>query len=92
MRELGAAAPRLQGTLGRLEKLAPPLAAALPHLHKTLCQVNPMLRYAKPYAPDLTAFIVGMGSAANSYDALGHLIRLTPGAERELPRRPARPT
>jgi phospholipid/cholesterol/gamma-HCH transport system substrate-binding protein len=78
VRELGVAAPPLRQTLGRLQGLSSPLAAALPDLHETLCQVNPVLRYAKPYIPDLTSFIVGMGSAANSYDALGHLIRLTP--------------
>jgi hypothetical protein len=78
VRELGAAAPPLRGPLSRLQALSSPLAGALPDLHKTLCQINPMLRYAKPYTPDVTSFIVGMGSAANSYDALGHLIRLTP--------------
>jgi phospholipid/cholesterol/gamma-HCH transport system substrate-binding protein len=78
VRELGAAAPPLRRTLHRVQDLSSPLAAALPPLHETLCQINPVLRYAKPYLPDVTSFIVGMGSAANSYDALGHLIRLTP--------------
>jgi len=78
VRELGAAATPLQRTLRRLEALASPLNDALPTVRKTLCQVNPVLRYAEPYMPDVTSFIVGMGSAANSYDALGHLIRLTP--------------
>jgi hypothetical protein len=28
--------------------------------------------------PDVTSAVVGLSSAANSYDALGHVIRLTP--------------
>ena len=78
VRELGAAAPSLQETLRRLEALAAPAASALPAVRSTLCQVNPVIRYAKPYTPDVTAAIVGLSSASNSYDALGHLIRLTP--------------
>jgi virulence factor Mce-like protein len=77
-RELGAAAAPLQRTLTRLRQLSSPLAGALPAVHQTLCEANPVIRYAKPYMPDITSFIVGMGSAANSYDALGHIIRLTP--------------
>jgi phospholipid/cholesterol/gamma-HCH transport system substrate-binding protein len=78
VRELGAAAPSLQVTLRRLEELAAPAASALPQVRSTLCQVNPVIRYAKPYIPDITTAVVGLSSASNSYDALGHLIRLTP--------------
>jgi phospholipid/cholesterol/gamma-HCH transport system substrate-binding protein len=76
--QLGIAAPRLEGTLGRLRSLAPPLSAALPGVRKALCQVDPMLSYARPYTPDVVSALVGLGSSANSYDALGHLIRMTP--------------
>jgi hypothetical protein len=76
--QLEVAAPRLQGTLGKLERLSPRLSTALPAVRKTLCQVDPVLHYAKPYAPDVVSAIVGLGSSANSYDALGHLIRMTP--------------
>lgn len=37
-----------------------------------------MIRYTAPYTDDAIASIVGLGSASNSYDAVGHLIRLTP--------------
>ncbi len=46
--ELGVAAPALQQTLGRLQGLAKPAADALPDVHRTLCQINPMLRYLGP--------------------------------------------
>jgi len=76
--QLGGAAPKLRVTLGRLRQLSPPLSAALPPVRKALCQVDPVLRYAKPYTPDVVSAIIGLGSSANSYDALGHLIRMTP--------------
>jgi hypothetical protein len=37
-----------------------------------------MLRYLTPYTDDVIATVIGLGSAANSYDAIGHLIRLSP--------------
>jgi hypothetical protein len=58
--------------------LAGPLAAALPELHKTICQLNPMIRYMKPYTDDIGQLLMGLGSASNGYDAVGHLIRITP--------------
>jgi phospholipid/cholesterol/gamma-HCH transport system substrate-binding protein len=78
VRTLSSTAPKLSGTLERLESLSGPLVEALPELKATLCNVNPMARYLKPYTPDLIAMVLGMGSASNSYDATGHLIRLTP--------------
>ncbi|MEA2170912.1 MAG: phospholipid/cholesterol/gamma-HCH transport system substrate-binding protein [Solirubrobacteraceae bacterium] len=74
---LGTAAPRLKTTLSRVRSLSRPAPAALTAVHKTICQVNPMLRYAKPYTNDVISLITGLGSAANSYDATGHLLRLT---------------
>jgi phospholipid/cholesterol/gamma-HCH transport system substrate-binding protein len=76
--QLAAAAPPLQRTLSRLVALAPPASSALPAVNKTLCQVNPVIGYAKPYTPDIVSFIDGLGSASNSYDGIGHLIRITP--------------
>jgi phospholipid/cholesterol/gamma-HCH transport system substrate-binding protein len=74
---LGAAAPALQTTLNRLRGLSAPAASALPSVHKTLCQVNPVIRYVRPYLGDIISALGGLGSAANAYDALGHLIRIT---------------
>jgi phospholipid/cholesterol/gamma-HCH transport system substrate-binding protein len=75
--ELGAAAPALQQTLGRVRSLSSPTVSALPHLHKMLCQVNPMIRYVRPYLQDVISAVGGLGSAANAYDAISHLIRIT---------------
>jgi phospholipid/cholesterol/gamma-HCH transport system substrate-binding protein len=76
--ELGRAAGPLTTTLTRATALSKPLSAALPDLHKALCQLNPMVRYIEPYAKDLVSPLIGLGSASNSYDAIGHLIRLQP--------------
>jgi phospholipid/cholesterol/gamma-HCH transport system substrate-binding protein len=76
--QLDAAAPRLQSTLASVQKASPALSAALPQLNKVFCQANPALRYIKPYIADFMAFVSGLGSASNSYDAIGHTIRLMP--------------
>jgi phospholipid/cholesterol/gamma-HCH transport system substrate-binding protein len=76
--ELGAASPPLQTTLGDLQALSGPAVSALPQVRGTLCQLNPMIRYTKPYTADVISGIGGLGSAANDYDAVGHLIRITP--------------
>lgn len=76
--ELGRTAGPLRTTLQEVERVSGPLSSALPGVRRTLCQVNPMLRYIKPYTEDIPAALIGLGSASNSYDATGHLIRLTP--------------
>ena len=76
--ELGRAAPPLRSTLSRLTRLSGPLSKALPDLNKTICELAPVIRYTEPYTDDAIATIIGLGSASNSYDAVGHLIRLSP--------------
>ncbi|WP_354698939.1 hypothetical protein DSM112329_04638 [Paraconexibacter sp. AEG42_29] len=78
VRELGAAAPPLEGTLARVRALSGPATKALPQLRSMFCQLNPMIRYLKPYTNDVVSTLAGLGSAANSYDAIGHVIRLVP--------------
>lgn len=78
VRELGVAAPPLTQTLSRVRALSGPTVKALPALKQTLCQLNPAVEYLKPYTKDVATFVVGMGSSANSYDAIGHVIRLIP--------------
>lgn len=78
VRELGAVAKPAEGTVDRLKRAAGPLAKALPPLTLTVCELAPMIRYTKPYTGDAIATLIGLGSASNSYDALGHLIRLDP--------------
>jgi phospholipid/cholesterol/gamma-HCH transport system substrate-binding protein len=78
VRSLSAAAPGLQGTMKQLASLSPALSRALPDVKRTLCQVNPILRYVEPYTKDVIAAIIGLGSSSNAYDAIGHAIRLSP--------------
>ena len=78
VRELGAASPPLQRTLSRVRALSAPAPAAIKQLEETICQINPMVRYIKPYTGDVISLLIGLGSAANSYDATGHLLRLIP--------------
>ncbi|MHB8692219.1 MAG: MlaD family protein [Solirubrobacteraceae bacterium] len=73
--QLQTTAPRLQGLLGRLETLAAPTVAAMPALHKTLCQLNPMAGYLSPYATDLADMLTNMASATSYYDSTGHAAR-----------------
>lgn len=75
--ELGRSAGPLQKVMTSLRNAAGPAAATIPPLGQTLCQVNPMLRYMKPYAADFPEFFVNLGSAANAYDSLSHVLRLS---------------
>jgi hypothetical protein len=76
--ELGAASPGLTTTLNDLTSLSGPAVSAVPRVTKTLCQLNPVIRYAKPYTDDFIQTLIGLGSASNAYDTLGHTIRLAP--------------
>jgi len=78
LREAQAASKPLQGTLKRVRALSKPTAGALPQIKKVLCETNPALRYITPYSPEIVGTLVGLGSASNTYDANGHLIRVTP--------------
>jgi phospholipid/cholesterol/gamma-HCH transport system substrate-binding protein len=72
---LGAAAPPLRTILDGLDAVKDPATSALPALRAALCQLNPMLRYLMPYAPEMGAFFENFGAAGNPYDASGHLAR-----------------
>jgi phospholipid/cholesterol/gamma-HCH transport system substrate-binding protein len=78
LREARAASKPLQGALGKVRSLAAPSAGALPQIKKALCETNPALRYITPYNKEIVGTLVGLGSASNSYDASGHLIRVAP--------------
>jgi phospholipid/cholesterol/gamma-HCH transport system substrate-binding protein len=77
LHDLGYAAGPLKQTLSQVVRLAPSAATALPLLHQALCQVNPMIRYTKPYIPDLIGMITELGGASNTFDSIGHTILLT---------------
>lgn len=78
LRELSSAVPPLQTTVSHLRSLSKPTQAAMPKLRKVLCQLNPALRYLKPYAPEVVGVMAGLGSSSNTYDAIGHTIRVVP--------------
>jgi phospholipid/cholesterol/gamma-HCH transport system substrate-binding protein len=73
---LGAASPALRQTLRTARGLGAPSARALPQVHKTVCQLNPVIRYVKPYVADVISGLGGLGSAANDYDLVSHVIRV----------------
>jgi phospholipid/cholesterol/gamma-HCH transport system substrate-binding protein len=73
---LGSASPSLTQALGALRGLGSPVAAALPPVHQTMCQLNPVIRYVKPYTRDIISALGGLGSAANDYDSISHIIRV----------------
>jgi phospholipid/cholesterol/gamma-HCH transport system substrate-binding protein len=75
---LSSASPGLQRTLRQVSSASRPVSGVLPTVSSTLCQLNPMLRYVNGRAYDALAVLIGLGSASNSYDATGHLIRLFP--------------
>jgi phospholipid/cholesterol/gamma-HCH transport system substrate-binding protein len=76
LRELHAAAPVVSRTLTHAEALSAPSARALPLLHSALCQLNPTIRYLKPYAPEIAATFQNLASGTNYYDANGHAARV----------------
>jgi hypothetical protein len=40
-------------------------------IRKTMCQLNAIATFLKPYAQDIGSVIPNMGYAANAYDATG---------------------
>lgn len=78
LRAAGAASPGLRDTFDEATDLSKVLPAVMPRLRKTFCEIDPMVRYMDPYFPEALHILVGLGSASNSYDATGHLIRLAP--------------
>lgn len=75
MARLSSAAPPLTTTANKLRGLGRPAAAALPEVRQVLCQLNPMAKYLRPYAGDVSAMLANMSSPTNYYDATGHAAR-----------------
>jgi phospholipid/cholesterol/gamma-HCH transport system substrate-binding protein len=72
---LGAAADPLRTMLRAVRQVTQPAAAAMPQVHASLCQLNPILKYAAPYGPEMGAFFENFGSGGNWYDATAHAAR-----------------
>jgi virulence factor Mce-like protein len=77
-RALGDASPKLASLLRAARPLADRASATLPGVQGALCQAAPAVEYLRPYIDDITAAVTNLGSSANAYDALGHLVRLQP--------------
>jgi phospholipid/cholesterol/gamma-HCH transport system substrate-binding protein len=69
---LGQASPGLTGVLDDLDKLQPSAAQALPAVHATLCQLDPMVRYIEPYGQDLAAYFEDDGATSDPYGLVSH--------------------
>ena len=66
---LGSAAPELKNLLSSLQQTEPSATRALPAVHSLTCQLNPMVRFLKPYANDISAFFEDFGGADNFYSS-----------------------
>lgn len=75
---LKAANPALDRLLRGATAATKPLPGVLPGVRSVFCQLNPALRYLEPYKDDLLQSAFHLGSASNSYDATGHMVRLLP--------------
>lgn len=74
--ELGRTAPRLEKVLARVRVAARPTIKALPQVHKTLCEADPVIRYLRPYTRELGVHTENLASGTNFYDATGHAARI----------------
>jgi phospholipid/cholesterol/gamma-HCH transport system substrate-binding protein len=66
--ELAAKSPRLASLTH----------VVFPHAITSLQKTQPVLEYARPYAPDLTGWFTKFAESANPYDANGHYARIQP--------------
>ena len=78
LQEAKAASGPVRAALGKVRSLSGPTGTALPQIGQVLCETNPALRYITPYSAEIVGTLIGLGSASNTYDANGHLIRVTP--------------
>jgi phospholipid/cholesterol/gamma-HCH transport system substrate-binding protein len=59
-------------------KLADLASSVFPRSIKALQESEPVIRYIRPYGPDLIGWITKFGQAAANYDANGHYARISP--------------
>ena len=72
---LGSAAPELKNLLTNLKQVEPSAIQALPAVHALTCQIDPMIRFLKPYgtpqngnpSDDISAFMQDFGAADSFY-------------------------
>ena len=59
-------------------RLAALTASVFPRAIRTLDRSDPVISYARPYIPDLSAWVTKFGQVAAYYDANGHYARVQP--------------
>jgi len=67
--------PGVVSATNKLPALQRILGPATRHSAQALKRLDPMLEFARPYAPDLTAALTSFGQAGGTYDANGHYVR-----------------
>lgn len=75
---LPRAARNLNALLPRLAMFAKQVTPALAPLRAVLAQLEPLTRVLAPYGDDLGAWFQTLGTAANLYDANGHVLQVQP--------------
>jgi phospholipid/cholesterol/gamma-HCH transport system substrate-binding protein len=59
-------------------RLAELTSVAFPRTIRTLNRAQPVIDYARMYAPDLASYLTKFGQGASNYDANGHFARIQP--------------
>jgi phospholipid/cholesterol/gamma-HCH transport system substrate-binding protein len=59
-------------------RLAELTATVFPRTIRTLNRAQPVIEYARMYAPDLAGYLTKFGQGASNYDANGHFARIQP--------------
>jgi phospholipid/cholesterol/gamma-HCH transport system substrate-binding protein len=62
----------------KMPRLLRVAAPAFSHGTKALRKSDPVLRFARPYTPDLVGWFRDFGQSASNYDANGHYARIQP--------------
>ena len=62
----------------KMPRLASLTSTVFPHVIKALQKAQPVIEFARPYAPDLTGWFTKFGEGAANYDANGHYARIQP--------------
>jgi phospholipid/cholesterol/gamma-HCH transport system substrate-binding protein len=62
----------------KMPRLAAQTDVVFPRTVRALRQAQPVVEYARPYAPDATGWLTKFGQGASTYDANGHYARIQP--------------
>lgn len=68
----------LRDLLNAQPGLASATSTSIPNTVKALEKVTPVLKFLRPYAPELVGWFRDFGESATNYDANGHYVRASP--------------